>query len=196
MRTEKITILLAVIVGAGMLLTGSAAAAPENIYLEIQANGKGFEADTDSAPAAGLVYDESKHTLDTIRLYAWCDRAHGVMILAFYIASIDDWSTTAAAIIETEKNLLMKVPGMVVIYVDSDGMPVYSSGTMSVQFKVQNGTVKSAKMKSLAMSYWQPIDKNPANGETQIFGALKMKGKKIDAQDLPPKVQPLFGIAP
>jgi hypothetical protein len=60
---------------------------------------------------------------------------------------------------------------------------------------VKDGTVKSAKMKSLAMPYFTTIPNGP-EGNTQRFGALKMKGKMIDPDDLPLAVQDIFGLLP
>lgn len=188
MKTKKSTLLLAGIMVISMLLTEIASAAPEMFILEIQASGKGYEAVSDDA----IVYTESKHKLDKFPLYALCDRSNGEMILAYYVAWDNGWSSTIISdMIETEKSLLLNIPGIITIYVDSNALQVYSSGAMSVQFNEKEGTVTSAKLKSLAMSYWQ-TGQYGAAGNLQRFGALKMKGKMVDWDELPDDVQAIF----
>ena len=125
-----------------------------------------------------------------------CDRANGVMYVAIYVKPADEWTVGGgAALVETEKNLLINFPSIIPIYIDSEGMPVYAVGSLNVQFKLQNGMVSSAKMKVLAMSYWQTVPGIP-EGNIQRFGALKMKAQKIDQNELPIEVQAMFGLAP
>jgi hypothetical protein len=47
-------------------------------------------------------------------------------------------------------------------------------------------------MKSLAMTYYQSKDTDPGNA--QLLGALKIKGKRIDPNDLPVDLQVMWGI--
>ncbi len=197
MKIKKINVLLAAMVGAGMILSGIASAAPESIFLEIQAKGKGYQAESDnpSAPGPGIVYTKSKHKLDAITFYAMCDRANGSLFLAYYVAAGDVWSVTGGIMLEAEESLLLRFPSLIQIYVDSDSSAVLSKGAMRVQFKLKEGTVNSAKLKSLAMSYWQTKDRIP-EGNIQRFGAVKMKGKKIDPDELPLDVQDVFGLLP
>ncbi len=188
MKTKKITLLLAAIVGAGMILAGIASAAPEMLILEIQARGKGYEAVSED----GIVYTESKHKLDKFTLYAHCNRGTGLMPLAIYNEASGVWEqNNSLEFIETENRLLVNLPTMIIIHKDSNMIPVRSSGALRVQFKEKDGSVKSAKLKSLALSYWQtePYD---ATGIRQRFGAVKMKGKKIDWDEVPEDVQALF----
>ena len=122
-----------------------------------------------------------------------CDRTTGYFRLAYYNEASTSWMQQSIQInAETEKNLLMKISGMIPIHADSDGIAILTTGTLRVQFKVKDDTVKSAKLKSLAMSYWQSKTDAPAN--TQLIGALKMKGKMRDPGDLPGQVQVLFGL--
>lgn len=187
MKTKKISILLAVLVAAGMTLTTIASAAPEMLILEIQAKGKGYEAVSDD----GIVYSEGKHKLDTITLYAHCNRASGEMWIAYYNSVTELWSAAPAQeMVETEDSLLIHIPTLTPIHTDSIGT-YYSSGAVSVQFKRQEGAVSSAKMKSLAMSYWQTGQYGIA-GSMERIGAVKMKGKKIGWNEVPAAVQALF----
>lgn len=202
MKAKKISMLLAVLVGAGMVLTGIASASiipnpdENSIYLEIQASGKGYEADSDdpSAPAGGIVYTEDKHKLKA-PIYVLCDRTDGYIHIAFYNEVSGNWSSQAIQIdVETEKSLFVKISGMIPIYVDLDGVAILTTGTCRVQFKMKDDTVKSAKMKSLAMSYWQSKAGDP-EGNTQLLGAMKMKGKMVDPYDvMPAQVLSLFGL--
>lgn len=187
MKTKKISALLAIIVSAGMILTGSATAGPEMLILEIKASGKGYEAVSDD----GIVYTESKHKLDKFLLYAHCNRGNGEMTLAFYNTVSGIWAETPPQnMVETEKNLLINLPFLTTIYHDSIGY-YYSSGTLRVKIKLQEGRAKSAKLKSLALSYWQS-GQYGATGSMQRFGAVKMKGKMIDWDEVPTEVQGLF----
>ena len=189
---KKVTMLLAVLLGTGMILTGIASAEPEKIYLEIQAGGKGYQADTDNNTGVETVYIESKHKLDTIIFYAECDRATGEITFAYRNKSSKEWESSDAAFIQTEESLLIHISALTPIYKDNDNVAINLSGTLKVQLKNQEGIVKSAKLKSLATSYWQNKDDDSAN--TQLFGALKMKGKKVEPENLPKDIRELFGL--
>jgi hypothetical protein len=185
MQTKKISMLMAVLITASMILAEAASAAPEMFILEIQASGKGYEAIVDDTP----VYIESKHKLDTFPLYALCDHEDSEIILAYYNAATQLWTASSPiSIIVTDDKLLINAPSLTTVHIDSNATPVYSSGAMAVQFKEKDNTVTSGKLKSLAMSYWQS-EQYGITGNLQRFGALKMKGKKVDWEDLPSGVK-------
>jgi hypothetical protein len=71
MKTAKITVMAAVMVWVGMLLAGSAAAAPEQYwYFELQFSGKGIQVETDAAPETLPLYAGQKDKLDKKTIYA------------------------------------------------------------------------------------------------------------------------------
>jgi len=188
MKAKKISLLLAALVTAGMVLCGIASAAPEMIILEIQASGKGYDAVSDDA----IVYTESKDKLDKFTLYAHCNRGSGEMTLACYNEVSGTWSKSSVTgvMVETENSLLVNFPFQTQIYFDSIG-PYYSTGAVSVKIKQEEGRVTSAKMKSFAMSYYQNSQYGAA-GSRQRFGAVKMKGKMLDWADVPLDIKILF----
>jgi len=205
MKTKKISMLLAVLAGAGMILCGIASAdsptpTPDenSIFLVLQASGKGFEADSDdpAAPDAGIVYLEEKHKLETITLYAMSDRTQKYIFFVYPAEPAGSWGISYTDIdAETEKSLLMRRNGTLPIYYDTvNNQTIGTTGTFSVQFKTKDGAVTSAKMKSLAMTYHKDINKDPGN--TQLLGALKMKGKMIDPFDMPEAVRIKFNFIP
>lgn len=208
MKAKKITMLLAVLVAAGMILGGIARAAsdindislpdpgPGDFFLILQAAGKGFEADSDdpAAPGPGIVYTADKHKLETITLYALCDLGNNRIYFAFPQEPGGTWGMQSIPLdAQTEKSLLVKISGTIPIYYDTDNSQSLSTtGTFSVQFKKQDGIATSAKLKSLAMTYAKSIDTDPGNA--QLLGALKMKGKMVEPYDMPAAVQALFGL--
>jgi hypothetical protein len=197
MKTKILCLLLAIVVYAGMLAAASHAGVPELWFFEIQARGKGVESVTEVVgPPA--VYTEIKHTLNlTKRLYAMYNRSSRVLFFALYSESLSTWIRgTEPSVIETGKSVFPIIVNMIPIYaedVGTDDAPINASGAIQIQFKEKDGVVKSAKLKSLGMSYYQAFSPSPAQS-TYRFGTLKMKGKKIDRADVPAAVLTAFSM--
>jgi len=202
MNAKKIHLFLAVVLVSGMFLAGIASAAPNELwFFEVHFTGKGYETDTDAAPPPYPVYTETKHILDRTLLYAMYDREFRGLSLAFYDEVAGTWARsviTPPFLSETEKNVLAYTAGMIPVYIESiDGfsVPIYATGSMQIRFKEQSGIVNKARLKSISMAYWQTFDKAPV-GQTQQYGALQMKGEKIDGSEVPPEVLSVFGVGP
>lgn len=197
MQAKILSLLLTMIVAAGILLAGATtASAQTRWFFEIQASGKGVEADTDVNGPTPLVYNEGKHTLDTFTLYAMYIRAGRTVVFAFYVENADIWSTAGLPAVETEKSVVPYPLSMTPVYIESPNggsIPIYGHGTLQIQYKETNGVVKSARLKSLGMAYQEIFPKVPT-GSTYRFGTLKMKGRKIAQSDVPPAVLTAFGL--
>ena len=196
MKAKILSLLLAAIIGSGLLLAATTnAGMPEMWFFEIQASGKGVEAVTDVVgPPA--VYAESKHTLSPITLYALYIRGSRVLVFAAHIESSSTWAPSLApSVIETGKSVFPIIMNAFPIYAEDvgTGATIYGSGDIQIQFKEKDGVVKSAALKSLGMSYHAAFASSPSNS-TYRFGTLKMKGKKIDQADVPPEVLAAFGM--
>jgi len=197
MKAAIVTVLMAIVVCAGMLVPGAAQAAPlEYVFFEIQASGKGVEADTDVNGPDPIEFTENKHTLASVPLYAVYHRESRVIYFAYYVKGSSAWGSVGYPVLETEKSVLPVQIFMFPFYIDfinGSSVPIFASGTMQIQYKEKGGAVQSARLKSVGMGYEQHFSK-PTTGSTYRGGALKIKGKKIDQADVPAEVLTVFGF--
>jgi hypothetical protein len=177
--------------GSAMLLDGMASRADavpaEYWYFEILASGKGVQADTDSNPPPYPVYSELKDSFSNVLLYARYNRFSRVLTLAYYNEAAAQWvASPDIPAYETEKSVLAQCfPMNYPIYEDSNTSILWANGTIQIQVKEKNGIVENSKLKSLGMGYYKTLDHILA-GDTQLMGALTLKGKQVDEADVPP----------
>jgi len=199
MFLKKTGILLAAIVGVGMLLAGNSQAAPptpsgEMWFLEVQFSGKGYSADTDNDTSTNPVYIEDKHKLETKTIYAMYERDDRRMSFAYYNESLSEWETANINnVYETESSVLFSTQNNTTIHIDSLEDEVIAVGTMQIQYKKKEGEPAKAKLKSLGMGYKYYHEKE-IEGEIDRIGALKMKGKTIPRSEVPLGVLIAFDV--
>jgi hypothetical protein len=188
---KNISMLLVIVICAGILLAGPATAGAQQVcFFEMQASGKGVEVDSDQNLAFnGLA--ESRHTLDKTKLYAAYTRQTGSLIFLYYREETTDWGASCPyAVQETDKSLVLLIETRTPV---SSGLlhghpaPVFMQGVLMGKFKEKDDVVTKAQLKSLSALYFQEADK-PVQGFTDRRGALKIKGKMIDESDVPDEV--------
>lgn len=190
MKPKIVCWLLSVLMGSAMLLAGMAtrseASLVEYWFFEILASGKGIAAETNSNPPPNPVYAELKDSFSQLLLYARYNRTNRELSLAYYRETPAQWTASPIMMAyETDKSVLVPTfPLNFPIYEDTNSSIIWARGAIQIQIKEKNGIVANSSLKSLGMSYYQYFD-NILAGDTQIMGALTLKGNQIDYADVP-----------
>ena len=207
MSTKKICMLLATIMGMGMILCGIASAGDNqnrDIYFELRVRGNGIEITDDNATDDNFVSIEAKHILPLrLTIYAWVDRTDNQQNVktVYYDADNESWTHNNRAdhhsgcAKATDKGLLMRVGN--VIYKGEDKIAIRTRTDTQVRFLEKDGIVKRAIVKTLGGTYQSCTDDFESadyEGAAAIKrrGGTNIRGRLIAWDDLPTDVRAVF----
>jgi hypothetical protein len=171
---RKVGLLLAVLVGAVMLVAGSAGAA--DLYWEVKVSGKGVQVDTDN-DTEDAVWVESKHSFKTT-VYTLLDTETLELWLAYLDGAAWVVDKVKLEAIPTDKGFLIYNLGAE-IGPDSD---IQANALLSLKFK--GDELKSGKLSSMSAGYFTAVLVAPPAERLQS-GSAKFKGKIIDPEKMP-----------
>ncbi len=171
---RKVGLLLAVLVGAVMLVAGSAGAA--DLYWEVKISGKGVQADTDNA-TEDAIWLESKHSFKTT-VYTLLDTE----TLGLWLAYLDG---VAWVVDKVKLEAIPTDKGFVIVNLGAEIGPDFDiQANALLMLKFKGAELKSGKLSSMSAGYINEPDAVAPAASIQS-GSAKFKGKIIDPEKMP-----------
>jgi len=207
MRAKKMSMVLAAVTGAGMLLCSIAIAENDPVYFEIPIKGKGIIYERDNSTDKDTPYMIEKHSIEKgATLYIEIDRTKDEANVrqVSYDAQDKVWrlfddygcaKPTEDGYIVQLTNYDSAIPlTKKGIYVEKDGIGIKAKVFAQVTLKEKEGKDAKGRLKQLGGTYWGCNDQKDVEDQPHIkkAGALKVKGKLVPFDDLPKKVKDTF----
>jgi hypothetical protein len=213
MKAKKMSMFLAAVMCAGMMLCGIASAETDQslaVYFEIPIKGKGIIYERDNSTDKDTPYIVEKHAIEKgATVYIEIDRTKDEDNIrqVSYDAEIEAWRLGGDGCAKpTEDGYIVRLSNDVDdvpssregIYVEEDGIGIKARVFFQAKLKEKEGKDAKGRFKQLGGTYWGCNDQRDVEGEPQMkkAGALKAKGKLVLFDDLPQAVQDLFDPPP
>ena len=215
MSTKKICMLLATIMGMGMILCGIASAGDntdEDIYFELRARGTGLEYIRDNATLTDTPFIAERYRLPRgITFYIEIDRTLDQDNIRKVVQNTEGpvtvWEETylnGGCAKVTEDGYITRLGNVFYNGVDDNDDDDYHDGIkMKVPLQIKLREIKAGlfgRIKAAPGVFWSCNDpnKDPGTEDSHIKrdGSLRLIGKYIAFDDLPDAVQDIFDPAP
>jgi len=210
MKTKKISMVLAAVIGMGMMLCSIASAETDQdlaVYFEISIAGKGIMYTRADASLKDTPYIVEKHSIEKdATIYIEIDRTtdeQNVRQVRYDAEDMtwllmDDYGCakpTEDGYIVQLTNYDTSLPQVERgIYVEEDGIGIKVKVFAQAKLKEKEGADVKGRLKQLSGTYWGCNNEQDTVGVPHIkkAGALKIKGKLVLFEDLPQEIQDIF----